>query len=214
MRVLLAGGALALAAAGNAQTINPPAGASGAAQVRLTVDALSRCLVREEPAKVAAFLKLVPGSRASRDAARRLESDNCMVAATVEPADAALRGGLFTALYRSEFAAAAEPLRETGPDLKAEVTGLPADVAAAYVSSRSFAECVVRANPGEARALVLADPASAAEAAAAKALTPAIAGCLPAGQTLNLTKSTLVSLVAEMLFRLSGGTVAGAGGKA
>ena len=208
MRALLTGGALALAVAGNAQTINPPAGVAGAAQVRLTVDALGRCLVREEPAKVAAFLKLVPGSRASRDAARKLESDNCMVAGTVEPADAALRGSLFTALYRSAFGAAAEPLKDTGPDLKAEAAGQPAEIAAAYVASRSFAECVVRANPEGARALVLADPAGPAEAAAAKALTPAIAGCLPAGQTLNLTKSTLVSLVAEMLFRLSGGTIA------
>ena len=212
MRAVFAGGALALAVAGNAQTLNLPKGVSDATRARLTLDALGRCLVREEPAKVGAFLKLVPGSRASRDAARKLQSDDCMVAGTVDAPDAALRGSLFTALYRSEFGTGADPLQPVGPDFKAEAAGQPADIADAYVASRSFAECVVRADEKEARALVLAEPASADEAEAAKALTPAIAGCLPAGQTLELTKTTLVRLLAEMLYRLSGGTIAGAKG--
>lgn len=212
--MVAAGGALALATAGGAQTLRMPEGVSDATRARMTIDALGWCLVREEPAKVAAFLKLIPGSRASRDAARQLESDNCMVAARIDAPDTALRGSIFAALYRAEFAVEGETLASPGPDFKAEAAGQPADVAQAYIASRTFAECVVRANEADARALVLAQPGSAAESAAVTALTPAVSACLPAGQTLELSKSTLVKLVAEMLFRLSGGTMPKAGGKA
>jgi hypothetical protein len=71
----------------------------------------------------------------------------------------------------------------------------------AYVSA--YGECVARTAPAAAQALLLSEPDSAEETARFRALSPALAGCLPAGATLRFGKVTLRGTIATNYYRLA-----------
>lgn len=75
--------------------------------------------------------------------------------------------------------------------------------ALAYAQVSRFGECVVRANPAGAKALLLTDVTTDAERAAMVPLNLALANCLNAGERLTLTKEVLRGTVALNYYRLS-----------
>ncbi|HEX8215026.1 MAG TPA: hypothetical protein VF582_06090 [Allosphingosinicella sp.] len=68
---------------------------------------------------------------------------------------------------------------------------------------RSFADCVVRADPPASHKLLLTDIGAEREQAAFKALMPVFGNCLPRGNALTFSKPVLRGLIAEIAFRLA-----------
>jgi len=66
-----------------------------------------------------------------------------------------------------------------------------------------FTDCVVRANPQGSLALVKAGLGNPGETAAFTTLKPALAGCLPPGNTINFNRSVLRGSLAYNLYRMS-----------
>ena len=66
-----------------------------------------------------------------------------------------------------------------------------------------FGECVVRADPGNSKALLAASPDSRDEGIAIAALGKSLSGCLEAGRTLELNKTNLRGTVALNYYRLA-----------
>ena len=139
------------------------------------------------------------GSRVSRDVARKLASDNCMVAARGDATDAALRGSLFSALYRSEFGTEPEPFvwrraptsrpkpRASPPTMRA-----PTSLRAASPSAWS---APTRRWRGRRRGGTRERRGRCGGAGAA----PVIGGCLPAGRTPEPSQDDASGLLAELL---------------
>jgi hypothetical protein len=91
--------------------------------------------------------------------------------------------------------------------LEAARAGYGRDVAFAFLSH--YGECIVRADTAGAKSLLVTTPDSAEESARFAALRPALARCLPEGQTLRFGKVTLRGTVAINYYRLAqaaGGT--------
>lgn len=84
--------------------------------------------------------------------------------------------------------------------------------ASAFAFLSRYGECVVRADPARARALLLAKPDSAEESAAFGTLRPALERCLREGQTLRAGKVALRGSVAINYYRLAHAAGATAGG--
>ena len=90
-------------------------------------------------------------------------------------------------LKRAEYEAAVESHNE--------------DSAFAFISR--YGECVVRARPAEARALLGTAPDSTEESARFTALRPALARCLSEGQTLSFGRTVLRGTIAVNYYRLA-----------
>ena len=120
-----------------------------------------------------------------------------------------LRGNMFDALYRIDFGAKpAVASFDAIPALVYPVAdGAEETVAQPYLVNMALGDCVARKAPGEARAFLLTEVASAAETAALQALAPAFAACVPAGAELALTRSKARAALAEPLYRLTQGQV-------
>lgn len=82
------------------------------------------------------------------------------------------------------------------------------DVLKSFSEAQSFrvlgeyGECVVRANPAAARALLGTEPETAAENSSFEALRLTFAECLPEGTTLTFGKVVLRGTIAENYYRL------------
>ena len=74
---------------------------------------------------------------------------------------------------------------------------------ATIVYLAEFGECVVRKNPIQAHALLMADPGSPEEGSALQAIYPSLGGCMTAGQTLTFNRSILRGTIAMNYYRLS-----------
>ena len=153
------------------------------------------------------FLNSFPRSPASHAAAHRLTSSYCLDTdfATLRFDEDLLRGALFNILYRRNFAAGPAPdIKGVAPidytigSITAESRG-----AAWHITRWNYADCVVRAAPDRARALVLSEVASAGETEAFRALRPELVRCMPNGADWHFTRPILRGLVAETLYRLS-----------
>ena len=171
---------------------------------------IAQCVVDNGLNDVHLLLGSLPGSQAEAKATKRLIglyggcSDNKAVAGgfawreRAEIAEAAAldllgrnRGDVAAAVARPGWAltlpAGAQP---------------PADYDTASVGMRMLGDCLLRANPQGAVALVSADRGSAAETAAINGLSGNLASCLTAGQTFKLKRQDLRLVVAEPLYHL------------
>lgn len=111
-------------------------------------------------------------------------------------------------MSRSFFAGRlAEALLETslrGTNLAARIAPDPARPALeARDESELMSLCTVLAAPAAVEALLASEPASEAETAAVRALTPQVAQCLTAGVTGRFNRSAIRSLLALAAYRLS-----------
>jgi hypothetical protein len=116
------------------------------------------------------------------------------------------RDALYPALYRRDFGRKGVPadIQALPPlDLGSEFDGGSDSLSVAYRAQRALGDCVARQSPAGAHALLLSTPHSAEERAATIQLTPAIGGCVAAGQTVQLSRSSLRAAVGEALYKLA-----------
>lgn len=174
------------------------------------------CVVRRkayaEP--VSTFLRTIPGTPAWGAAGFKAADLSCLNAAarradrrlTMRMQPSSFRDALYPALYRQQFARAPQTARIAALpplDLASEFDGDVASLPETYRPRRALGDCVARADPVQAHAMLLAAPASEAEAAAVEALKPSIAACLPASTTIRMNRPALRAHLGEAMYKLS-----------
>jgi hypothetical protein len=70
-----------------------------------------------------------------------------------------------------------------------------------HVALRDIGSCMIDAEPAAVHALLLAEAGSSAEIMAFQQITPRIAGCVPEGVTVELSRAILVGILAEVAQR-------------
>jgi hypothetical protein len=185
------------------------AGALAAPDIDQVASDVAECVVDNDIRDVRELLKTVPGSPSEGQATAKVLvyyggcNDNKVMTGTLSWRE------------RAEIAEAAlVPILGKAPDLAAGVgkdgwaLAIPASAKspggydAVNVGVRMMGDCIVRANPQGALALLRADRGSAAEATAVNGLSGNIATCLTAGQTLKLKRQDLRLVVAEPLYHV------------
>ena len=169
---------------------------------RITLAAFARCTVDHSPVRLTRLLRL-PASESDSRAWGALAEDDCLSSGEMRFKAIVLREAIFTELYRrrvSGSASARAHLVAAAPYDPASTSATAGD--AALVSSLlAFAACVVNENRKDARAMVVAPTASAAQNAALAALRPSLGMCLPPGQQISLARPVLEGSIAEVLYR-------------
>ena len=171
---------------------------------------VAECVVDNDKADVRALLKAVPGSPGDVRATEKVlvfyggcndnkrAEGNFAWQERAEIAEAALAG-----LLGTKTPDVTNAVGQEGWALALPSGAKPsADYDSVKVGMRMLGDCIVRANPQGALALIRTDHGSAAEAAAAGGLSGNLAACLPAGQTLKLKRQELRLVVAEPLYHL------------
>ncbi|HEX8526244.1 hypothetical protein [Allosphingosinicella sp.] len=204
---------LALAASAQPATRIEPRGApalptgaqSEAADAQLVMAAYGRCIVARSRRGVQRFLAVLPGSDDWQRLGSQLATADCLHNARLRFHASLFRGALFEALYRADYGrrhprsfADVPALVYTAQD-PATLNGDQRN----WLSLQEFGDCVVRARPSEARALVLSRVTRADERRAFAALGPALPPCLRQGVQLAFSRPILRGLIAESLYRLS-----------
>ena len=139
----------------------------------------------------------MPIGGAYYQAINKLAVDECLSSGTIKFKAPAMRGALFAELYRRKYRAA-------DPGLVAEPVDFAANAGSDGVVQAAldtFADCVVRRDPADARAIVLRPIASKEQDKAFAAVYPHLGPCLAQGQQITLNKPTLENAFAEVLYR-------------
>lgn len=182
--------------------------AAAAIAARQEVAQFAACLSNRAQGRIQKLTTLAVDSSDYRMSAQRLydtSDEVCSVNGSVRYNPVLFTGALYDALYARDFAF-------SGP------TAFPATVVTRYadryrapyskdarraIALEGFGECVARAEPEQARKLVLAAPGSAAEQQQFTALAPRFQGCVVNGATVEMSKAIVRGAVAEGLYRLS-----------
>lgn len=185
----------------------PPAeisqGLSPADNARATMLAFGACVVQSRRAGVERALAISPLDDRYKRELRNLATNDCLRAGEIRFDFLLMRGSLFAALYRIDFRAGPGALAAEPIDFAADLHGADSGDARDYLGLHQFADCVVRADPAAARALVMAPVAGRTEATAFATLGPRFSACIQQGQNIRFTRIVLTSLIAEALYRES-----------
>lgn len=185
-------------------------------QAEVELSYYADCVVRKAAnrANVAAFLRVAPDSEGFFPAAMKAADMRCLDDAAMKRRTSKLemrlqpatfRQALFPALYRAQFGKAAPPALSSLPALTytSEFENGGAGLPEAYRGSRALGDCVARATPQGAHALLTSRPYSKQEDAAVETIKPALAQCLSQGQTVRFSRSSLRAYVGEATYRLA-----------
>ena len=194
---------------------------------RKKVYAYSDCVVKKHGADAEAAVLSVTDNATLVKTYPKILDEYCFTGFTDSmsfPADL-LRFGLADALYRKEFVrepvldpASIAPLAHRDPaptplilagrdkagDKKAysrELFWL--SVAVAYSQLSRMGECVIRANPASARAVLQTYPTSDDETITMRSLNSSLGACLDTGNKMHLTKEALRGAIALNYYRMS-----------
>jgi hypothetical protein len=179
------------------------------------------CVVRHKH-DAAAKVVLDPAQALGSEENEGLFISDCMPSGARMRAKAAqMRYGLAEALVLADVKAAPSDLSLVAPlrhppfvdrPMPAEVAADPARVAAwqafaemaqSYANLAPIGECVVRADPAGALALLKTDVASEAEKGAVAAIAAALPDCVKKGEQLSINRFNLRGTVAINLYRLA-----------
>jgi hypothetical protein len=197
--------ALALIAASTAPAL---AAMPSSADARDTMRRLAQCVVSRDKGLVARIIAVPVDSVEGVRAAKRLfdtTDETCLSEGAVDYNATLFRGAVFEALYTRDF-------RYNGPTVFPTniATGYAALYTAPYsiearqaMALEQFGECVARAEPVEARKLLLALPDSAIEREQFALLAPRFGACVVKGSTVAMSKSIIRGALAEGMYRLS-----------
>lgn len=175
---------------------------SDAERARITMARYAECVVRGSRARVDQYLQTFPGTAVAREQGVKLAADTCLSTGGLTFREPLLRAQIYQVLYRRDFRDGAAVNISAVPQIDYGI-GRPPQGFDQAVALRNFGDCVVRANPDQARALVLSNPTSNGETKAFQALMPFFSGCLPKDSTVEFSKSVLRGIVGETLYRLS-----------
>lgn len=168
----------------------------------------SDCLVRLNRPRVMKFLEMYIEAKDSGLFGSRLAVPECLLSGHLRMTPRLLRGNLFGALYRMNFKEADDLHSFSYPvdysmDIPAGMDITSDKDAIAYLAYRNFADCVVQLTPKEIKNIVRFEADSKKENAAWDIVVPNLSNCIIDGLEIKFTKSTLLSLFSESLFRLS-----------
>ena len=164
------------------------------------------CLVGRDADAGAPLLRAAPFSRDERQQATRglRQAERCLrlrepLATTV----LIFRGAVAEALYEAQFAQPPAPRDPTAAVLPffQPAAAATLDNAGGMTPTYALAECTVARHSDLVRALLAADPDSAAESAALRALNPVWGACVPPNTTLDINRREIRAILAESLYR-------------
>ncbi|MBK6706344.1 MAG: hypothetical protein IPG54_02220 [Sphingomonadales bacterium] len=178
------------------------------AGARQAMEQFGECIVSREKGRTA---KLIDPRVATTKHDKLLDAtvhsaDQCLSDGTLRTSTLMMRGAIFQALYRRDYAAADAPIAFPA-ELKSGYRALyPAelsDEARMYLSLNHFGECVSRADGPAVRQLVLSRAGSASESEAITVLMPRFSACIVKDNTIRFSRSNLKGALSEGLYRLS-----------
>lgn len=175
---------------------------------RTTMFQFAQCIVSRDKGRVARMLELPVDSAEYLRLSKRLfeaTDDECLSDGGLSFNPTLFAGALFEALYVRDFkfsAPAAFPATVTTPYVALYAAPYSATARQA-LALEQFGECVARAEPVEARKLLLAMPGTATEREQFALLTPRFGGCVVKGSTVAMSKSIIRGALAEGMYRLS-----------
>lgn len=170
---------------------------------RRTLGNFGQCVVRSNRTRAERVLSLSANSEQYHRQLRQLATDDCLSGGQLRMSPLLMRGSIFEALldvYHSDFQPtdlSQAPAIAYGALHTGTMTGPTRSILAWNI----FADCVVRAAPGEARALLLVPPGGTREEEAVTALTPHFGPCVPSGANVAMSLSLVRAALAEVLYR-------------
>ena len=169
----------------------------------------SECVVKRDRWLVEKVLATRARSDEGRALTRKLAEKNsaCVSAGQLRMSGNLLRNALAAALVRDSFEGKPKPELEAVPPLYS-LADLPENAPnkrVLRVGMHQFAECVARAAPEKALALLATEPYSDGESVAFGDLQPTMGPCLPvtAGTKLGFTRLELRTLLGKVLYQLT-----------
>jgi len=175
---------------------------------------LATCFVEKSPDTWRRLLAMVPGSTDERDLLLRMidaAGERCMqpvtTATRLSGQSSVFRGPLAEAIWKKAYRDGRKPAKAIAP------FGIKAALVSTDLTSKSrtallaltFGECVLASDGRNAVALLETEPASVGEKAVFDRLQPALAPCLPQGNTLKLSYVILRGVLAEVVYRQAAG---------
>ena len=155
----------------------PVAAAPADAGARLAMVSYADCLMQHAPNYVERFLRLPPESRAAQQMIVHRPREVCITGDDVSFGPMGLRGSLYDLMYRRNYGGVGATSGTAGHRLYCLARRRPMPPpSAAHADYLIFADCVIRANPAAARAVMASEPASPEEGGAFSTLKPAMAG--------------------------------------
>lgn len=176
----------------------------------------SKCVVEDRRLRPRAerFLRMVPETAAFQQAALGLATPECMPRASYSNLlrfnAKVLRETLFTALYQRDFGRAAPPDLSHAPTmvLASEFDGDAVAIPPTVTFERVVGHCIASADPSDSHRLLMTKIASSEEQEALQRVVPQLAGCVPAGQRVEFSRSVFRGVLAEALYKLRRGVAA------
>jgi hypothetical protein len=168
---------------------------------RITLGGFARCALGNNPKRLAAVLAR-PADDTESSLVNSVSSD-CLADGTLRFNTLLYRGALFVELLNVR-----ERREESGSDLPFAPLELDqplppeaGEMARANYYLMAMAECLYRSDPVSVRTIARGQIGSDAEKAAFKALIPQLGACVPAGQTLSLSRTIIAYTLSEFMFR-------------
>ena len=163
------------------------------------------CLVAGNRPRVEAYLATVPGSRKAQELVNGMKGGLCNNSIHLFADDRLIRGALYEALFLVDFRdSAVVGISEASPiEYTVEARRGNKEEAALHKGLLALADCVTRQDPAGVRELLLAEVGTAREAKAFGALKPSFGPCLYSDQSIEFSRASLRSFLAETLYRLA-----------
>ncbi|MEO6215597.1 MAG: hypothetical protein ABIO86_06175 [Sphingomonas sp.] len=194
---------MAAGSAANAQIDGPPEMIKGASTERLLADAAA-CLVRGERARAITVVSAEPGTPAADQAVLSLLDHGVLCFGTQRVTKAPTvtwRGAIAEALYLRSF-------RREAPAAAAISSSNPQWLLSPRSAGYAIAQCAAARDTAAADRLVRAAWRSEDETRAINAFLPTLNACSN-GRKVRFDRVTIHGMVAEGLFRVRGGDIAG-----
>lgn len=179
----------------------------GPIAARVTLEGYAACIVDRSEGRARKLVDLPVNSADYRTTLKNMYDgvDECISDAQLTMSSRLLRGGMFIALYIRDYKGNA--ISSFAPEVDSGYRALygekvPDDVYT-VLAMEQFGECVARADPAQARSLTLSYPGSEQEKNSVTALLPRLSACVPHGETIEFSRTTVKGAVAEGLYRLT-----------
>jgi hypothetical protein len=183
-----------------------PAMADGLPQL---TEQFGTCAVARDPSGSLEFVSTPIDSAQFAGVMKRVVTRDCLDLGGLQLQPLILRGSVFAALYKRDF-------RQAAPDLKlvpmveysAGYATPLSDAASNTVGLARLGDCIVRADAGAARELILNHPETPAEKRAIGQIAAVMPACIEKGRTIGFSRDMIRASVAEALYRLTAQAVA------
>lgn len=168
---------------------------------RKVMDQFAACVLDRKRKLVLQALAMPSDSPEQNELFGKFAKVDCIASAELNFSGPGFRGSLYKALVRKEFGRKEvfpAPTPGASPEVTPDANGRRLFAEAGLLK---FASCVIHQDPANARSAVLSTAGSPNEDAAMLALQGVYGQCLYADDTLRVSKSRLLALLAEAYYR-------------